>query len=58
LPVAGDDETAKRRVLELIDALGFDAVDAGTLDDSRRQEPGTPVYGADLGAAALRDALA
>ena len=31
---------------------------AGTLDDSTRQEPGTPVYGADLGAAATRDALA
>ena len=58
LPVAGDDEAAKRRVLELVDSLGFDAVDAGTLDDSGRQEPGTPVYGADLGAAATRDALA
>jgi predicted dinucleotide-binding enzyme len=58
LPVAGDDEAAKRRVLELVDALGFDGLDAGTLDDSRRQEPGTPVYGADLGAAAAREALA
>ena len=57
LPVAGDDEAAKRRVLELVEALGFDGVDAGTLDDSTRQEPGTPVYGADLGAAATRAAL-
>ena len=58
LPVAGDDAAAKRRVLELVDALGFDGLDAGTLDESRRQEPGTPVYGADLGAAAAREALA
>ncbi len=58
VPVAGDDEAAKRLVLELVDALGFDGVDAGTLDESTRQEPGTPVYGADLGAAAAREALA
>ena len=45
-------------MLELVDALGFDGLDAGTLDESRRQEPGTPVYGADLGAAAAREALA
>ena len=58
LPVAGDDAGAKRRVLELVEALGFDGVDAGTLDESRRQEPGSPVYGADLGAEATRAALA
>jgi 8-hydroxy-5-deazaflavin:NADPH oxidoreductase len=58
LPVAGDDPGAKRRVLDLVESLGFDAVDAGTLDESRRQEPGTPVYGADLGAEATRAALA
>ena len=58
LPVAGDDAGAKRRVLELVEALGFDGVDAGTLDESRRQEPGSPLYGADLGAEATRAALA
>jgi predicted dinucleotide-binding enzyme len=45
LPVAGDDEAAKRVVQDLIDQLGFDTVDAGTLADSWRQQPGTPVYG-------------
>jgi predicted dinucleotide-binding enzyme len=45
LPVAGDDEVAKRKVRALIDELGFDTVDAGGLDDSWRQQPGTPVYG-------------
>ncbi|MEU4353770.1 NADPH-dependent F420 reductase [Streptomyces virginiae] len=45
LPVAGDDETAKKGVRNLIEELGFDTVDAGGLDDSWRQQPGTPVYG-------------
>lgn len=45
LPVAGDDEAAKRVVRALIDELGFDSVDAGGLDDSWRQQPDTPVYG-------------
>ncbi|MGA5796676.1 NADPH-dependent F420 reductase [Streptomyces cellulosae] len=45
LPVAGDDEAAKRKVRDLIEELGFDTVDAGGLDDSWRQQPGTPVYG-------------
>jgi len=44
LPVAGDDEAAKAIVLNLVDQLGFDGVDAGGLDESWRQQPGTPVY--------------
>ena len=58
LPVAGDDAKAKAIVLKLVDDLGFDAVDAGGLDESWRQQPGTPAYGKDLGAEALREALA
>lgn len=58
LPVAGDDAGAKAVVTGLIDDLGFDAVDAGGLDDSWRQEPGTPVYGTDLDADGVRRALA
>ena len=50
LPVAGDDDAAKAVVMQLIDKLGFDAVDAGTLDQSWRQQPGTPVYTTDLDA--------
>ena len=45
LPVAGDDPVAKKVVLDLIEELGFTAVDAGTIDESWRQQPGTPVYG-------------
>lgn len=58
LPVAGDDPKAKAVVLRLVDELGFDAVDAGGLDDSWRQQPGTPVYTADFDAAGVRRALA
>ncbi len=57
LPVAGDDAAAKEAVMRVVDELGFDAVDAGGLDESWRQQPGTPVYGAKLDAAATRRAL-
>jgi 8-hydroxy-5-deazaflavin:NADPH oxidoreductase len=58
LPVAGDDPAAKAKVMRLIDELGFDPVDAGDLNDSWRQQPGTPVYTADFDAAGVRRALA
>ena len=58
LPVAGDDRRAKEVVLRLLDELGFDGVDAGTLDESWRQQPATPVYTTDLDAAGVRKALA
>jgi predicted dinucleotide-binding enzyme len=58
LPVAGDSSDAKAEVLRLVDDLGFDPVDGGVLDDSWRQQPGTPAYCRDLDAAALRLALA
>lgn len=58
LPVAGDSADAKATVLRLVDDLGFDSVDGGLLAGSWRQQPGTPAYLRDLGAAALRRALA
>src|SRR6476661_4009188 len=58
LPVAGDDGAAKAVVLRLIDELGFDGVDAGGLDESWRQQPGTPVYTKDFDAAGVKRALA
>lgn len=57
LPVAGDDETAKAVVIRLLDELGFDGVDAGGLDESWRQQPGTPVYATDFDAAGVKRAL-
>jgi hypothetical protein len=58
LPYAGDDAHAKQAVGALIDALGFDPVDAGSLDDSWRQQPGAPCYGANLSENDLRAAVA
>jgi hypothetical protein len=58
LPVAGDNSAAKTIVMQLVGDLGFDAVDAGSLDESWRQQPGTPGYAKDLNADALRKALA
>jgi predicted dinucleotide-binding enzyme len=57
LPVAGDDRDAKAIVMKLVDELGFDPVDAGELKDSWRQQPETPVYGADLDAEGVKKAL-
>jgi len=57
LPVAGDRPRDKQIVMDLVNQLGFDPVDAGSLDDSWRQQPGTPVYVADLDAKGVRDAL-
>ncbi len=58
LPIAGDDPQAKAKVMALTNALGFDAVDAGGIDDSWRQQPGTPVYTANLDTAGTLRALA
>jgi predicted dinucleotide-binding enzyme len=57
LPVAGDDRRAKAVVIGLIDTLGFDGIDAGSLDESWRQQPGTPVYCTDLDADGVRRGL-
>ncbi|MCP1249856.1 NADPH-dependent F420 reductase [Gluconobacter oxydans] len=58
LPVAGDSASAKKAVMTLVDDIGFDPVDAGPLAESWRQQPGTPVYCADLDAAGVAKALA
>ena len=58
LPVAGDDPEAKATVMRLVDELGFAPVDAGGLEDSWRQQPGSPCYAADRNAEGLKEALA
>jgi 8-hydroxy-5-deazaflavin:NADPH oxidoreductase len=58
LPVAGDDPAAKAAVMRLVDELGFDPVDAGGLNESWRQQPGTPVYAKDYNVEGVRSALA
>ncbi|WP_433697109.1 NADPH-dependent F420 reductase [Nocardiopsis sp. CA-288880] len=44
VPLSGDDPEAKKEVADLLDVLGFDTVDLGTLADSWRSEPNTPLY--------------
>lgn len=44
IPVAGDNIDTKRIAMNLVELTGLDAVDAGSLADSWRQQPGTPVY--------------
>jgi predicted dinucleotide-binding enzyme len=58
LSVAGDSSDAKAAVLRLVDDLGFEPVDGGDLDNSWRQQTGTPAYCRDLEAGALQRALA
>jgi predicted dinucleotide-binding enzyme len=58
LPIAGADGPAKQTVFDLVDQLGFDPVDGGPLEESWRQQPGTPVYGKDYDAENTRKALA
>lgn len=57
--VAGDDELAKRVVMNLIDDIGFGAVDTGTLaEGGPRQQPGTALYNKVMTVAEARDAVA
>ena len=57
LAVAGDDAGQKSVVASLLDNIGFDAVDAGTIAESWRQQPGTPGYLQDFGVEGVRAAL-
>jgi 8-hydroxy-5-deazaflavin:NADPH oxidoreductase len=59
IPISGDDPMAKDVVTGLIDQLGFEAVDAGSLaEGGRKHQPGTDVYLADLPAGELRSKVA
>lgn len=58
LPIAGEDGAGRELVHGIVDALGFDPVNAGPIAESWRQQPGTPVYGKDFDAERTREALA
>jgi predicted dinucleotide-binding enzyme len=45
IPIAADDEEAKATVAALVEDIGFGALDMGSLEDSKSQEPDTPIYG-------------
>ena len=48
LPISGDDKQSKDLVSILVNDSGFDSLDYGSLQDSWRQQPGSPVYCTDL----------
>lgn len=49
--IAGDDAAAKATVTNLIEQIGFAAVDTGSLRESARQQPDAPIYNQVLTAA-------
>jgi hypothetical protein len=58
LPVAADRDKDREVGLALVEDTGFDAFDAGTLENSWRMQPGSPVYCTDLTLEELPGALA
>jgi predicted dinucleotide-binding enzyme len=50
IPVSGDSIGSKSVVMSLINDMGFDPVDGGSLAESWRQQPSTPAYCCDYGA--------
>jgi hypothetical protein len=57
--LAGDDAAAKTTVAGLIDEIGFEPIDSGSLaDGGRRQQPGSPIYNVALTAAEAKKMLA
>lgn len=57
LAVASDDAEAASLVMELIERLGYDAVNAGALRSGTAFEPGTTIFGGPQTADAMRDEL-
>ncbi len=58
IPVAADNDRDRRVAMALVDDTGFDAVYTGSLSESWRQQPGSPVYCTDLTVSEMPDALA
>lgn len=48
IPIAADRETDRKVTISLVNDTGFDAIYTGSLNDSWRQQPGSPVYCTDL----------
>lgn len=58
IPVAADRDADRDTAMALVEDTGFDAVDAGSLSDSWRQQPGAPAYCTELTLQHLPAALA
>jgi hypothetical protein len=58
IAIAGDDPDDLATVAVLVDALGFDPVIAGRLEEGIRLEPGAPIFGANATAEEVQEMLA
>jgi 8-hydroxy-5-deazaflavin:NADPH oxidoreductase len=58
IPIAGDDPAAKRVVMDLVEQIGFDAVDTGPLASGRLFQPNTSLYVANVTAEKIRSVVA
>jgi 8-hydroxy-5-deazaflavin:NADPH oxidoreductase len=57
MAVAGDNIEQKQIIMDVVNQIGFDTVDGGSLSDSWRQQPGTPAYCTELTKDELTKAL-
>ncbi len=57
LAIAGNDLSQKQIIMDVVNELGFDAVDSGSLSDSWRIQPGNPAYCTELTKEELTEAL-
>jgi predicted dinucleotide-binding enzyme len=58
IPIAGDDPAAKQVVMDLVEQIGFDAVDTGPLASGRLFQPNTSLYVANVTADKIRAVVA
>ena len=58
IPIAGDDAGAKKVVADLIEQIGFDAVDTGALSTGRLFQPNTSLYVPNVTADLIRQVVA
>lgn len=57
IAIAGNDVSQKQIIMDVVNQLGFDTVDGGSLSDSWRQQPGTPAFCTELTKEELTKAL-
>jgi predicted dinucleotide-binding enzyme len=58
IAVASDDAEQKRIAMDLVDEMGFDPLDSGSLEGSWRQQPNTPAYCCDYGLEEMQKGIA
>jgi 8-hydroxy-5-deazaflavin:NADPH oxidoreductase len=58
IAVSGDDTKAKEVVFKLVEELGFDPFDTGSIAQSWKQQPGSPIYCRDINLEELKKRVA